>query len=36
MDKVNLSQDSLLDKAIAAIITEDIDLASKIANKYFK
>ena len=31
IDEVNLSQDSLLDKAIAAIITEDIDLASKIA-----
>ena len=31
MDAANLSQDSLLDKAIAAIITEDIDLASKIA-----
>ena len=31
IDKVNLSEDSLLDKAIAAIITEDIDLASKIA-----
>ena len=31
IDEVNLSEDSLLDKAIAAIITEDIDLASKIA-----
>ena len=31
LDEVNLSEDSLLDKAIAAIITEDIDLASKIA-----
>ncbi len=31
IDEVNLSEDSLLDKAIAAIITEDVDLASKIA-----
>ncbi len=31
IDDVNLSEDSLLDKAIAAIITDDIDLASKIA-----
>ena len=31
MDKVTLSQDSLLDKAIAAIITEDLVLALKIA-----
>jgi len=31
IDEVNLSEDSLLDKAIAAVITEDIDLASKIA-----
>ena len=33
MDKVTLSQDSLLDKAIAAIITEDLVLALKIADK---
>ena len=33
MDKVTLSQDSLLDKAIAAIITEDLVLAVKIADK---
>ncbi len=31
IDEVFLSEDNLLDKAIAAIITEDIDLASKIA-----
>ena len=30
-NKIKQSQDQLLDKAIAAIITEDIDLASKIA-----
>ena len=33
MDKVTLSHDSLLDKAIAAIITEDLVLALKIADK---
>ena len=32
-DKIKLSQDQLLDKAIAAIITEDINLAKDIANK---
>ena len=32
-DKIKLSQDQLLDKAIAAIITEDITLAKDIANK---
>ena len=32
-DKIKLSQDELLDKAIAAIITEDITLAKDIANK---
>ena len=32
-DKIKLSQDQLLDKAIAAIITEDIKLAKDIANK---
>ena len=32
-DKIKLSQDQLLDKAIAAIITEDIILAQDIANK---
>lgn len=31
IDEINLSRDSLLDKAIAAIIIEDIELASKIA-----
>jgi tetratricopeptide (TPR) repeat protein len=32
-DKIKLSQNQLLDKAIAAIITEDINLAKNIANK---
>ena len=32
-NKIKLSQDQLLDKAIAAIITEDINLAKDIANK---
>ena len=32
-DKIKLSHDQLLDKAIAAIITEDINLAKDIANK---
>ena len=32
-DKIKLSQDQLLDKAIAAIITEDINLAKDIADK---
>ena len=32
-DKIKLSQDQLLDKAIAAIITEDINLAKDLANK---
>ena len=32
-DKIKLSSDQLLDKAIAAIITEDINLAKDIANK---
>ena len=32
-DKIKLSHDQLLDKAIAAIITEDINLARDIANK---
>ncbi len=32
-DKIKLSQYQLLDKAIAAIITEDINLAKDIANK---
>ena len=32
-NKIKLSQDQLLDKAIAAIITEDITLAKDIANK---
>ena len=32
-DKIKLPQDQLLDKAIAAIITEDINLAKDIANK---
>ncbi len=32
-DKIKLSQDQLLDKAIAAVITEDINLAKDIANK---
>ena len=32
-DKIKLSQDQLLDKAIAAIVTEDINLAKDIANK---
>ncbi len=32
-DKTKLSQDQLLDKAIAAIITEDINLAKDLANK---
>ena len=33
MDKVTLSQDSFLDKAIAAIITEDLVLALKLLIK---
>ena len=32
-EKIKLSQDQLLDKAIAAIITEDINLAKDLANK---
>ncbi len=32
-DKIKLSQNQLLDKAIAAVITEDINLAKDIANK---
>ncbi len=32
-DKIKLSQDQLLDIAIAAVITEDINLAQDIANK---
>ena len=31
-DKIKLSQDGLLDKAIAAVITEDINLAKDIAD----
>ena len=32
-DKIKLSQDGLLDKAIAAVITEDINLAADIADR---
>ena len=35
-DKIKLSQDQLLDKAIAAVITEDVNLAKDIANKILK